>query len=100
MLKTVIQQGPRGIETGGGTDRTSWGRSPAQWILANGKTPSATPPSEHLRRYVEGLSDARTKLADFFSILSGVNKGDEFLVNQVRSFPLRDVPCLGDSDES
>ena len=39
-------------------------------------------------------------LADFFSILSGVNKGNEFLVNQIRSFPLRDVSCLGDSDES
>ena len=50
--------------------------------------------------YVEGLSDARTKLADCFSILSGANKGDEFLVNQIWSFPLRDVSCLGDSAES
>ncbi len=32
--------------------------------------------------------------------LLGANKGDEFLVNQVRSFPLRDVSRLGDSDES
>ena len=39
-------------------------------------------------------------LADFFNILLGSNKGNEFLVNQVRSLPLRDVSCLGDSDES
>src|ERR1051325_1449929 len=34
--------------TGGGTDRTSWGRSPVQWILANGKTPPALPPFENI----------------------------------------------------
>ena len=50
--------------------------------------------------YVEGLNDARTKLADCFSILLALNKGDEFLVDHIRSFPLRDVPCLGDPDES
>jgi len=49
--------------------RTSWGRSPIQWILANGKTPPALPPSEYLNRYVEDLNEARTPLADFFSIL-------------------------------
>jgi hypothetical protein len=31
--------------------------------------PSSTSASENLNRYVEGLNDARTKLADFFSIL-------------------------------
>jgi hypothetical protein len=30
-------------------------------------------------------------LADFFNIQLGLDKGDEFLVNQIRSFPLRDV---------
>jgi hypothetical protein len=39
-------------------------------------------------------------LADCFSILLAANKGDEFLVDQVWSFPLWDVSCLGDSDES
>ena len=29
----------------------------------------------------------------------GANKGDEFLVDQIRPFPLRDMSCLGDSDE-
>lgn len=29
----------------------------------------------------------------------GVNKGDECLVHHIRSFPLRDMSCLGDSDE-
>ena len=60
---------PRRVKTGGGTDRTSWGRSPVQGILANGKTPSVFPTSENLNRYVEDLNDARTKLADCFSIL-------------------------------
>jgi hypothetical protein len=50
--------------------------------------------------YVEGLNDARTKLADCFSILLAANKGDEFLVHHIRSFPLRDVPCIGDSGKS
>ena len=50
--------------------------------------------------YVEGLNDARTKLADCLSILLAANKGDEFLVDQVWLFPLWDVSCLGDSDES
>ena len=45
------------------------GRSPVQWVLANGKAPTAFPISEKLRLEVELLSDARTKLADFFSIL-------------------------------
>ena len=40
------------------------------------------------------------RLAGRFRILLGLKKSDEFLVNQVRSFPLRDVSCLGDSDES
>ena len=47
--------------------------------------------------YVEGLNDARTKLADCFSILLAANKGDEFLVDHIRSFPLRDVACIRDS---
>ena len=39
-------------------------------------------------------------LADCFSILLATNKGDEFLVHHIGSFPLWDVPRLGDSDES
>jgi hypothetical protein len=45
------------------------GRSPLEWILANGKAPAALPISENLIWYVEGLNDARTLLAGFFSIL-------------------------------
>jgi len=67
------KQGRRRVETGGGTDRTPWGRSPVQWILANGKTPSALPTSENLNRYVEDFDEPRTTLADFFSILLGID---------------------------
>jgi len=45
------------------------GRSPLQWVLANGKSPPVFPISEKLLLNVEGLDDARTPLADFFSIL-------------------------------
>jgi len=45
------------------------GRSPLQCILANGKVPTVLPTSETLLLNVEPLSDARTKLADIFSIL-------------------------------
>ena len=84
MLKKVVQQGRRRGEAGGGTDRTSWGRSPVQWILANGKTPPALSPSENVNRYVEDFDELRTKhgkrsvsarrgwageKGDFFSIL-------------------------------
>ncbi len=44
-------------------------RSPLQWVLANGKVPPVFPISEKLLLNVEPLSDARTMLADFFSIL-------------------------------
>jgi hypothetical protein len=37
--------------------------------LANGKAPPAFPTSEKRLLHVEGLNDARTLLADFFSIL-------------------------------
>jgi len=45
------------------------GRSPVEWVLAIGETPSALLTSGNLLRYVEALNDARTLLADFFSIL-------------------------------
>ena len=45
------------------------GRSPFQRILANGKAPTVFPTSETLLLNVEPLSDVRTPLADFFSIL-------------------------------
>jgi hypothetical protein len=45
------------------------GRSPLEWILANGKSPPVLPTSEKPLLNVEPLNDARTKLADFFSIL-------------------------------
>jgi len=69
MLKTAVQQGRS--ERRGEEVRTALrvGRSPLQWVLANGKAPTAFPTSEKLRLNVEPLSDARTMLADFFSIL-------------------------------
>jgi hypothetical protein len=45
------------------------GRSPLQWILANGKAPPAIPTSDNLIGTLSPLSDARTMLADFFSFL-------------------------------
>ena len=66
------KQGRRRVQTGGGTNRTSWGRSPAPWILANGKTPPALPISENLNQYVEDFDEPRTKLAEFFSILPSI----------------------------
>ena len=45
------------------------GRSPLQWVLANGKAPPVFPASEKLLLNVKSLSEARTKLADFFSTL-------------------------------
>ncbi len=39
------------------------------WALANGKAPPVLPTSEKPLLNVEGLNDARTKLANFFSIL-------------------------------
>jgi len=45
------------------------GRSPLQCVLANGKAPTVLPTSEELLFNVEPLNDARTPLADFFSIL-------------------------------
>jgi hypothetical protein len=33
------------------------------------------------------------------TFLLGTNKDDEFLVDYIGSFPLRDMPCLGDSDK-
>ena len=49
----------------GGTNRTLCDPFAILWVLANGKSPSVFPISDG----VEGLNDARTKLADFFSIL-------------------------------
>jgi hypothetical protein len=57
------------VKARGGTHRTLWGRSPLEWILANGKAPTVLPASEKLLLNVEGLNDARTTLADFFSVL-------------------------------
>jgi hypothetical protein len=69
LLKKVIQRGRRRVTTGGGTHRTSWGRSPIQWILANGKTPPVLPTSEGLLFNVEDCDEPRTKLGTFFSSL-------------------------------
>jgi len=61
------------------------GRSPLQWVLANGKAPTAFQTSEKFLLNVEGLNDARTKLADVFSILLFPHAIDE-------TFPADDWP--------
>ncbi len=67
-LKKAVQQGR--IERRGEEVQTSLcvGRSHLQWVLANGKAPTVLPTSEEFLN-VEPLSDARTMLVDFFSIL-------------------------------
>ena len=52
------------------------GRSPLQWVLANGKTPPVLPTSDELVFNVEGLNDARTKLAELFNSLLVQLAGD------------------------
>ena len=69
MLKKAVQQGRS--ERRGEEVQTALrvGRSPFEWILANGKAPPVLPISEGFLLNVEPLSDARTTLADFFSRL-------------------------------
>ena len=69
MFKKAVQQGRS--ERRGEEVRAALrvGRSPLQCILANGKAPTVLPTSETLLLNVEPMSDARTPLADFFSIL-------------------------------
>ena len=69
MFKKAVQQGRS--ERRGEEIRTALrvGRSPLQCILANGKAPTVLLTSETLLLNVEPLSEARTTLADFFSIL-------------------------------
>ena len=67
MSSTLMQDAQKGrsarpqrAKSRGGTHRTLWGRSPLEWILANGKAPTVLPASEKLLLNVEGLNDART----------------------------------------
>ncbi|OGW50082.1 MAG: hypothetical protein A2V62_05280 [Nitrospirae bacterium RBG_19FT_COMBO_58_9] len=67
MLKQSAQQGrnkrnPEEVQTA-----LRVGRSPSQWVLANGKAPTVLPISEGFLLNVEGESDVRTKLEDCFS---------------------------------
>ena len=74
MLKKSVQQGRS--ERRGEEVHTALrvGRSPLEWILANGKSIPVLPISEKPLLNVEPLSDARTPLAGFFSILLGVSR--------------------------
>jgi len=62
--KAAASEGPEEVHTA-----LRVGRSSLEWILANGKSPPVLPTSEKSLLSVEPLSEARTKLADFFSIL-------------------------------
>ena len=69
MLNKAVQQGRserRGEEV---PAALRVGRSPLQWVLANGKPPKAFPTSEKFLLNVEPLSDVRTPLVGVFSIL-------------------------------
>ena len=61
--KTATSEGPRRY-----TPHFVWAFAPRR-ILANGKAPPVLPISEKLLLNVEDLNDARTPLADIFSIL-------------------------------
>ena len=56
-----------------------------EWLAGCSKWPSsaaeASKEARRTLRYVEPLSDARTKLADFFSILLGLAGGGQCLVD-------------------
>ena len=69
MLKKSVQQGRSERRCEEVHTALRVGRSPLEWILANGKSPPALLSSEKPLLNVEPLSDARTKLTDFFSIL-------------------------------
>ena len=69
MLKKAVQQGRNERRAKEVHTALRVGRSPLQWILANGKTPPVLSTSEKLLLNVELLSEARTPLVDFFSIL-------------------------------
>jgi len=69
MLKKAVQQGRSEQRAEEVHTALRVGRSPLQWVLANGKAPTTFRTSEKLLLNVEGLNNARTKLADFFSIL-------------------------------
>ena len=60
------------------------GRSPLQWVLANGRAPTALPTFEKILLSVEGLNDARTLLADFFSILLLLCTADASIIKPMR----------------
>src|SRR6266550_3468140 len=57
------------------------GRSPLHCVLANGKALPVFPPSSNLLLRVEPLSDARTMLADFFSILLVLARSIEYILD-------------------
>jgi hypothetical protein len=71
MLKKAVQQGRNERRAEEVRTALRVGRSPLQWVLANGKAPTVFRTSKKLLLNVELLSEARTKLADFFSILLG-----------------------------
>jgi hypothetical protein len=75
MLKKAVQQGRS--ERRGEEVHTALrvGRSPLQWVLANGKAPTVLPTSGELLFNVRPLSKVKTTLADFFSILLSVAAG-------------------------
>jgi hypothetical protein len=75
MLKKAVQQGRSESRAEEVQTALRVGRSPMRWVLANGKAPPVFPTSEKSLLNVEGLNDARTKLADIFSILLHLELG-------------------------
>jgi hypothetical protein len=92
MLKKAVQQGRserRGEEV---HTALRGGRLPLELILANGKPPPVLPTAEKPLLNVEPLSEARTKLANFFSILPGetdAGRTDDQLLYAARTLTYR-----------
>ncbi len=68
MLKRIVSKAAASYEARG-TDRTSCGPFALVVDLGERKSPSSDPDLRESQWYVEPLSDARTMLANFFSIL-------------------------------
>ncbi len=70
----AVQKGcparPQRVKGRGGTDRTSCGPFAPRMDLGERKDPFSLSDLRESFRYVEGLNDARTPLADFFNSLS------------------------------
>src|SRR6185295_4332619 len=101
ILRPCVSERPQRAKRRGGTDRTSCGPFTLAMCLGERKSPSSVSDLRESSTRVAPLRDARTKLADFFSILlsqpSPLRKGGSL----PDSLPLsiHDIPDEGVLDE-